>query len=795
MKLKKDFEKHVELYRNGFLFDADSKTIYTDKKKPTIPPGFEDWEIEQINLQEYAQKRLQQYGITEEQNTVELFGGVHLMNDQVAKHKVFTTTKLGDIEIMQFSLYRKPYTYSTKGEDSTSSTNRERYHVQKRLHPLHELMTDAKYDFTEAKNTPFWHPTQLSDYEAAKDGKNTIETLTITEGQFKAFKAAMHGMPTVGLTSIAHYRSKETGTIHTEIVDFIRACQVKRVVILWDGDCRNLSSKALAEKEDLAQRPNQFYKFAAKIRDMLQEFFPPKKLEVFFATIKTYELSGQPKGIDDLLIEHANQINEIKFDYNSIGERPCKYFDWINITNETGLKKMRAFFKLDSVKAFYQFHDERIKKDDFIFFGNTYGIENNEPLKKIDANVQNYKRIGVDYYCISEKPFPSGRPGEVVTETVLEPWNKASIVDDHGKDVIKYIERFRGFTNVASHVDYQAVIKGYWNLYHNVSHTSIPGDWPHIELLLKHLFEEQYTLILDYITILYRYPEQKLPVICLVSREQKTGKSTFIYLMKLIFKQNMTMISSNDLIGDFNAHWTSSLIVASEETLLEKKEAYEKIKTYSTAREITRNEKNKSQQKIPCMVHFIFCSNHEDDFIKIDDFDSRLWIRKINSIKQNIVGFDDKIADEIPHFIDFIQNREIEYQKCGERLFFRPDDFKTDAFRTVVANSEPGLIKELREMLIDSFIQTGVKEQRMSSSQIKYKFGLRYEQNYITREIKRTLKLKEVNSMTEYWHMEGGELKCEKVKGRYFVFTREFFLKDMPEEVQTANSEQEVLPF
>lgn len=792
MKLLKEYEKFEELYKQGFIFDPETKTVFTDKK--TLPKGFEDWQIENTDLHQYANDRLKKYGITDKKNTVKLFGGVNIQNNQAVDHKIFTITKTGDIEILQYSLDAKPLTYLTVGAESTSTSNREKYHVQKRLHPFHELITGAKYDFTEAKNSPFWHPDQLETFAKA-DKKTNVQTLCITEGQFKAFKASMHDIPTVGLTSIAHFRQKSTGTIHTDIVDFIKKCNVQRVVILWDGDCRNLSSKAIETKDDLATRPNQFYKFASKIREMLQEFFPPKKLEVYFATIKTDEIKGNPKGIDDLLIELPKEISDIRFDFNSIGERPAKFFEWINITNETGVKKMRSFFHLDNVKAFYNFHQDRIKQDDFVFFGNTYRIEKNEPLKKIDANVKNYKRIGVDYYKIDQEPFPTGKDGELVFEEVLEPWNKQAIVDDHGKDVIKYIERFNGFTNIPSHTDYQAVIKGRWNLYHNINHTAVPGEWRHIQILLQHLFRDQYEMILDYITILYKKPQQKLPVICLVSREQKTGKSTFIYLMKLIFKQNMAMISNNDLTGDFNSHWTSKLIVASEETMLEKKEAYEKIKTFSTARHITRNEKNKAQRTIPCMVHFIFCSNHEDDFIKIDDYDSRLWIRKIESIKTQINKFDDKIEDEIPHFVDFIQNREIAYKDVGERLYFKPDDFKTDAFKNLVKNSEPAIIKELRENLIESFLKTGVPEQRMTVSQIKYKFGLHYEKNYISREIQRTLGLQTSNTSSKYFYLEGNEVKSEVEKGRCFTFVREHFVKDMPKEFQQPIAVEDELPF
>lgn len=777
MKLNNDNIKYDELYKNGFLFDGNTQTIYTDKKKPIIPEAYIHWEVENVDFKKYMAERLKELGITEAKNKIDLIGGVNLGNDEKTSQKVFDCNKFGDIQILQYGLDRRPHTFFTKGGESSSTSNREEYHLQTRLHPLHADMKEGKYDFSKAKNVPFWHKSLIDLYENEKD----LDQLSITEGQIKAFKASMDSIHTVGLTSISHYKDKKTNTIHGEIVNFIRTCNVKDLVILWDGDCRNISSKALAESEDLTTRPYNFYKFASTIRELLQEFFPPKKLNIYFATIKTDELKENPKGIDDLLIEYSKEVKEVRADYKLIGVSPCKYFEWINITTETGVKKMRKYFNIDSVKSFYQYHQEQIKESDFVYIGATYRVEKGEPLKKIDANVKNYKRIGIDYYKLTKEPVPTGRKNEVTHEEVLTPWNKTSIVDDHGKDIIKHVERFEGFTNIASHTDYQQHIGTYWNLYYNVDHNSIHGEWKHVEILLKHLFAEQYTMVLDYLTILYRRPMQKLPVICLVSKEQGTGKSTFVYLMKLIFKQNMSIISNSDLVGDFNSHWTSKLVVASEETILEKKDAYEKIKALSTAKTIQRNEKNKTAKEIPCMVHFVFCSNHEDDFIKIDDYDSRLWIRKVHSIKgKEDKHFDEKLENEIPYFIDFIQNREIEYEQSS-RLYFHPTDFRTDAFNNIVKHSEPVVIKELRANLEDSFLTTGCKEQRMDAKLIKEYFGIRFDLHYINKSIKQFLKLEQTNSSFSFHYVDAlGEIKKKTKKGRFYTFKREDFVSDEP---------------
>ncbi len=182
-------------------------------------------------------------------------------------------------------------------------------------------------------------------------------------------------------------------------------------------------------------------------------------------------------------------------------------------------------------------------------------------------------------------------------------------------------------------------------------------------------------------------------------------------------------------------------------------------------------------------MHFIFGSNHEDDFIKIDDYDSRLWIRKVKSIKERIKGFDEKIENEIPEFVNFIQDRQINYKDVGERLYFHPRDFQTDAFRNVVKHSEPSIIKEIRTQLTEMFYVTGAEEIKMTVKDIKAEFGLRHEHNYLNKEIQNYLKPKrdlDNNGnvkVSTYEYMIPDPTNTEAIlnrkgKGRYFIFER-----------------------
>lgn len=71
-------------------------------------------------------------------------------------------------------------------------------------------------------------------------------------------------------------------------------------------------------------------------------------------------------------------------------------------------------------------------------------------------------------------------------------------------------------------------------MYTELNHDMEAGEWPNIEKFLLHIFqskntsgETMYEFGLDYIQLTYFNPTQRLPILCPVSRERNTGKSTF----------------------------------------------------------------------------------------------------------------------------------------------------------------------------------------------------------------------------------------------------------------------------
>ena len=172
-------------------------------------------------------------------------------------------------------------------------------------------------------------------------------------------------------------------------------------------------------------------------------------------------------------------------------------------------------------------------------------------------DLDQYIRVGTDYYRSVEIPLT------IDTIKGMIRWNRQTVIDDFGKDALLRIMKYKGFCTIPSHIAYQREVRGFYNKYHELSYQStIEGSFEHIDKFLHHIFGDQYLIGLDYLTLIWRKPTQILPVLCLVSIERNTGKTTFLNLLKMIFENNMTVNTNEDFRSRFNSEWAGKCIVA-----------------------------------------------------------------------------------------------------------------------------------------------------------------------------------------------------------------------------------------
>jgi hypothetical protein len=318
-----------------------------------------------------------------------------------------------------------------------------------------------------------------------------------------------------------------------------------------------------------------------------------------------------------------------------------------------------------------------------------------------DNSTYPYIRVRTTYYEKIKKPLLSGDFVETLT-----PWSLDVIKQDYGRkwsEIFDQIPKYDGFTNIPSHINYKRSYKGFYNQYEPLVIKPSEGEFEAIHAFLQHIFGDQLSLGLDYLTILYQKPTELLPVLCLVSLQRGTGKSTFLSLLKSIFGANMTFNSNEDFRSNFNNSWVNKLVIAVDEVLLDRKEDSEKIKNLSTARSYKIEAKGVDRSETEFFGKFILCSNNEDDFISIDPLETRYWIRKIQPLKSTDPFLLDKMKVEVPAFMHFLETRETTTEKKS-RMWFTPDQLLTDSllrikkrFRNKVETELLSIISEIMD--------------------------------------------------------------------------------------------------
>lgn len=455
----------------------------------------------------YLQRRVfDEMGLTPEQQRITLSfeTGIDERSSASDTFDIFTADKNDNIVITLYDLHRK--LLQTLDEDwAEKGYANDRYKTYQviRLNPKNiPEGSDMKYKFPKGLGIhPFFPPLLVEKYER----QEPIKTLVLTEGYFKAMTASVRGVDIVGLSSITHYAEKngKAKRLPSDISKLIDVCNVQTVIILYDGDCLNISQKDLARKEELTRRPNTFLQALLSTRELLLD----KVDNIYFAHILSDELKDHPKGLDDLLLspEYKDVTADIIEDlYNPKGGN---FFHKMDIKSKTS--RLQKYFNLNSAQAFYAAWQDLIKDEPFMFWGTIYQYNANEKRldRKVPKELRNFIRVGDDYF---EKILVPSVRNTNHHEMRLVPRLKGTIIDDFGRNALNYVEKYKAFINAPSHIDYKAIINNCYNTYSPISYSEERGDWSHIHYMMEHIFgkendpKSQYQLGMDYMQLLYQ---------------------------------------------------------------------------------------------------------------------------------------------------------------------------------------------------------------------------------------------------------------------------------------------------
>jgi hypothetical protein len=396
--------------------------------------------------------------------------------------------------------------------------------------------------------------------------------------------------------------------------------------------------------------------------------------------------------------------------------------------------------------------------------------------------MKEYIRVATEYFKEVLCPLMSGDNIKSLIK-----WNKATIIDDFGKSSLKSIKKYETFCTFPSHINYQREINNFYNKYEPLSYSmSENGDWENINFFLQHIFGNQYELALDYLSILWKFPSQILPILCLVSVERNTGKTTFLKLLKLIFEGNMTINKNEDFRSRFNSDWAGKLIVAVDEVLLDKKEDSERIKNLSTSNHYKLEGKGVDKAEIEFFGKFILCSNNEENFIKIDDLEIRYWVIKVNPFTRENPNLLEQMRKEIASFTYYLTHREIQAERTT-RMWFTKEQIYTPALDVLVRGNRTSIEKEIEEFIIEQFHTLELDELYYTTKDLHEQLNLaniRVGKNYVSKIITEKFKLEPKNSSYNFYSLDLSVMNqgkwsvyTENRKGRYYTFKRNEFIK------------------
>ena len=318
-----------------------------------------------------------------------------------------------------------------------------------------------------------------------------------------------------------------------------------------------------------------------------------------------------------------------------------------------------------------------------------------------------YIRVRTSYYKKIRKPLLSGDFIEC-----LASWSLDVIKQDYGRKWIEVIEKmakYDGFCNIPDHICYQRSFKGFYNQYEPLDIQDKEGNYDLILSFLEHVFQDQTHIAIDYLTILFQKPTERLPILCLVSKERGTGKTTFLNLLKEIFGSNMTYNNNEDFRSNFNDSWVNKLIIAVDEVLLDRKEDSEKIKNLSTARSYKIESKGVDRTEVEFFGKFILCSNNEEDFIFVDPLETRYWIKKVHPLQNSDPLMLEKLKAQVPALVYFLKTRKIASEKKS-RMWFSPTDLVTESLKRIKRRFRNKIESELLEIITEIFDSHEVDE-------------------------------------------------------------------------------------
>lgn len=214
---------------------------------------------------------------------------------------------------------------------------------------------EIKYQSPKGSGSNLWIPNwMLAAYKLRQD----FDTLYITEGEKKADKLCLTGLPAVGIMGIHNWSADKSMPHQLELI--VQRCGVKRVVFIVDADWQDISTKG---NKPVDLRPKTFFKAVLKFRDYFYAYHNVGiDLRIYFA----YHTDHTYKGIDDLIVyqfQTEEKEKQLVADFNQamIDREGKGQWVYTHDITEVSSYKIKEYWALHSTPAFIERHRDKLK--------------------------------------------------------------------------------------------------------------------------------------------------------------------------------------------------------------------------------------------------------------------------------------------------------------------------------------------------------------------------------------------------------------------------------------------------
>lgn len=329
------------------------------------------------NKSSFLRQQLEASGLSEADVMASIIeSGQELFRSPFRKGKVneaFIPDETGDeMLIYYYDLTGRPMMFTQKG----SSKPRQYVRVRWSNPALHRDKSgkDMKYQTPAGASCRVYIPEKI---RRLYKSRTHIDTLFLQEGEKKAEKACKHGMLSIGIQGINNFGSQQEGLLQ-DIQDLAKVCSISNIVLVMDSDWNDLHREIIVgDRAD--KRPNSFSKAVIKYRQYMKTFnIIGLSVNIWWGHVNENEHGD--KGVDDLLCgsllgRESELMEDIERTMNSHDGRGT----WLNIhkITEESDTKIRDFWSLNDIQAFYKIHKDRLTGIDTFKIGNIrYKAEN-----------------------------------------------------------------------------------------------------------------------------------------------------------------------------------------------------------------------------------------------------------------------------------------------------------------------------------------------------------------------------------------------------------------------------------